>query len=192
MFDKPTFFGRFFKFLETSLSVTNAHWKSHDKQSIDCRCSKGVFNIRKRSRSFYVRFAGFLHCINEPYKFLCSMGNGNIVMLPFRNLLPEIGTETFVPVADILGIDVVSFYKFTIFLQKYYLPASCWDTPKPLKGFRNIPDKRRGITTAMLAGSIHLCPKIKCYWHLAYVSNALFHPTIHLNRQLETRDIFSL
>lgn len=29
--------------------------------------------------------------------------------------------------------------------------AGCWDTPNR-KGFRNIPDKRRGITTAMLAG----------------------------------------
>ena len=58
---------------------------------------------QKKLRRFYVRHAGFFHCIDQPYKFLCSVGDGNVVVLSFGNLLLKICTECFIPVADLLG-----------------------------------------------------------------------------------------
>ena len=63
---------------------------------------ESVIEQRKLCR-FYVRLAGFFHCIDQPHKFLCSVSDSNIVVLPFRNLLLKIRTECFIPVADILG-----------------------------------------------------------------------------------------
>ena len=58
---------------------------------------------QKKLCRFYVRLAGFFHCIDQPHKFLCSVSDGNVVVLPFRNLLLKICTECFIPVVDILG-----------------------------------------------------------------------------------------
>ena len=58
---------------------------------------------QKKLCCFYVRLAGFFHCIDQPYKFLSGVGDGNIVVFSFRNLLLKVYTECFIPVADILG-----------------------------------------------------------------------------------------
>ena len=55
---------------------------------------------RNRLRPYHT---GFFHCIDQPYKFLCSVGDGNVVVLSFGNLLLKICTECFIPVTDILG-----------------------------------------------------------------------------------------
>lgn len=58
---------------------------------------------QKKLFRFYVWLAGFFHRINQPHKFLCGVGNGNVVVFSFRNFFLKICAKCFIPVADILG-----------------------------------------------------------------------------------------
>lgn len=68
----------------------------------NCMTNRALYR-KKELSCFDIQLAGFFRCIDQPYKFLCGVSDGNIVLFPFRNLLLKIYTGCFVSVADMLG-----------------------------------------------------------------------------------------
>ena len=76
--------------------------------------------------------------------------------------------------------------------NKRYVPASItsslpkasgWDSPRLLKGFRNIPDKCRGSTTATLAGIIQLVINPNSKYFTAFSNDTMRNTAKCIRRQ---------